>query len=278
MSSIKKLKKQIYEFQNMGLDTSIEKYKYLLNQIINGYRCITRTIDSEYCFRARINTGNTPFIKTNELHYPPSEFVSSMGRMNRAKASIFYIAASHETATLEIRPSVGDVITVMRYKLKNLLHKPHVMELGVAETNSEHNLGGDVHIIENTNAKRLFKNRDEIDRNILIRNLLSQELMKIITKENQHLYKRTIAIYELLSSADRIDGLEYPSIAGDGSRKYGGTNLALKPKSADLLFEPEYAWMSKVINTHDTFGYEMQCINNSESIIDGTITWKNNGC
>lgn len=270
------LKKYIEDFNNQDINTSIDDFKLILNELMKTYRCLTRVVDSYYCYRARINYNNKRFYETSNLYYPPENLVSSMGRMNRTKSSLFYISASYSTAILEVRPSINDVITVMRYKLKDLTRKPHVMELGVAETNSQYSLKGNVNIIENTSNNFFFQNDEDIEYNILIRNFLAKEVMKIINKGNENDYRKSIAIYEILTESDKIDGLLYPSIAGDGTRKGGGTNMVLKTSSADKLFIPDYAWESKVINIYDVHGYEMKCTNNSKRITNDQIIWELN--
>ncbi len=145
-----KLIRKIREFEKLNASSSINDIKYLLNQIINEYKCYTQIIYRHYCIRGRINNTDITFEKVSNLYYPPAKNVKSMVRGHRKGTSIFYISASHETATLEKRPSIGDTITIMRYKLKSLSRKPHVIELGVSETNSQYNFGGNINIIENT--------------------------------------------------------------------------------------------------------------------------------
>jgi hypothetical protein len=74
-------------------------------------------------------------------------------------------------------------------------------------------------------------------------------------------------------SSNEIHGIQFPSIAGDGSRSGGGMNLAIKPKYADELFEADCAWMSKVEDVHGSHGYKMKCIKNAQVINNNSIAW-----
>ncbi|HEX5276373.1 MAG TPA: RES domain-containing protein [Fluviicoccus sp.] len=267
------LEKLIYEFEGASLDLDIETLKQKLSLLLNGYTCITKRMESHYAFRARINIGSDFFEKTDELWYPPKENIQKPGRLNRINKSIFYISASHDTATLEVRPKVGDLVTILRVKLKDSARLPHVMELGIAETQSQHGLEITMPLLEQTNMKGIFLNKEEIRKNLLIRSCISRLMMKVIPGGQEDQYKKSVAIAEILMESPDIDGVLYPSIAGDGSRGGGGMNMAIKPESADELFVPDHAWVSVVENTYEEHGYIMRCVKNVLKIESGSFVW-----
>lgn len=267
------LEKLIHDFEGASLDLDIDTIKQKLHVLLNGHACITRRMESHYAFRARINKGSEFFNKTEELWYPPRELIHKLGRLNREHQPVFYISASHETATLEIRPKIGDFVTILRVKLKDTNKLPHVMELGMAETQSQHGLGISIPLLEQTNMKSIFHDQEKARKNLIIRSCIARLMMKIIPNGQEAHYKKSVAIAETLMKSSNIDGVLYPSIAGDGSRKGGGMNLAIKPDSADNLFVPDHAWVSVVEDTYQTHGYVMRCIQNVSKIEDGYLVW-----
>lgn len=54
-----------------------------------------------------------------ELKYPPPEKVTKYGRCNLPKQSIFYATFTQLTAFGEMKPNLGDIVTVSHWKLKD---------------------------------------------------------------------------------------------------------------------------------------------------------------
>lgn len=246
-------------------------------RLFGGYTCITRVITAGVAFRARRNDSERRFHHVAQLWYPASDFVNKLGRVNRIRQSMFYISASRETATLEMRPAIGDVISILRMKRKPRREPLHVMELGVAEKQSVHSLPQTVRIPENTPYGRSYvKERGKLEHNLLMRSFLAKEFTRVVAPGQEHEFKMTIAIGEFLLSSDRIDGLEYPSIAGDVSKWAGGANLVLKPDRADQLFEADACWMIEIEREapQPHAGYVARCVRQAKAIgSDGSIIW-----
>lgn len=218
------LKELIQKFENTSVDLGTDVLKENLRKLLKGYACLTRKMESSYAFRARINSGNKLFKEVKDLWYPPKELIRKPGRLNREGQPIFYVSAFHDIATLEVQPKIGDCVTILRLKLKDAKRLPHVMELGVAETQSQYNLSRSFQILENTTMRNIFNDESEIRNNSLIRSFIAKLLMQIVKKGNKAHYRKTVALSEILMCSSEIDGVLYPSIAGDGSRKGGGMN------------------------------------------------------
>ena len=121
-----------------------------------------------------------------------------------------------------------------------------------------------------------IKRRGVLEHNLAIRSFLAGEFTRIVPPGQEHEFKMTIAIGEFLLGSDRIDGLEYPSIAGDVGKWAGGENLVLKPDRADQLLEAEECWMIEVERQAPppTAGYVVRCVRKAKAIdVDGNITW-----
>lgn len=66
-------------------------------------------------YRARINATNTPYAIGN-MGMPPKELVSN-GRANPKGISYLYMASDVKTAISEVRPFVGDTVTVAQFEV-----------------------------------------------------------------------------------------------------------------------------------------------------------------
>lgn len=256
-------------------DASFSAIQQHVDAILPGYCCVTRVVDCKQAWRARKNLGNTLFTHVDELWYPKPELVKYFGRMNQPARPVFYISASHQTALLEARANPGDLVTILEIGLRAETSLPHVMEIGVAEKASQHNLPTTVNILENTAAGRALL-RGDVEKNLLIRNFLAKEVTQIVSHDDTHIFKVSAAIYDRLTSSDEIDGVEYPSIAGDGTASKGGVNLAIKPASADRLFKPVGCFVIRVIDCvlQPTPGLLVECTNTATNILpDGSIEW-----
>ena len=66
-------------------------------------------------YRARINATNTPYA-IEDMGMPPKELVSN-GRANPKGISYLYTASDVKTAVSEVRPFVGDTVTVVQFEV-----------------------------------------------------------------------------------------------------------------------------------------------------------------
>jgi RES domain len=272
------LKKEIAALEQIDRRSAdIEELGARFRKIFDAYGCLTCVIDSQHAYRARRNFDRVPFEHVAEIWYPQPDKIKTLGRVNRAGQPMFYISASHLTATLEMRPQIGDVITLLSLKRKESGGKLHVMEIGLAEKQSLHGLDRSVRLLEETAyGQEFLKRRQGIERNLAIRSFLAREFTREVASGDEHEFKMTIAIAEFLLLSEQIDGLEYPSMAGDVSKWKGGANLALKPQSADRLFEPFECWMIEVEGFHPepTPGLIVRCISKAKEVtLDGRIRW-----
>lgn len=269
--SFRDISRQIRDLEALDLATlSHDQIRARIQRLLAGYSCMTRRLDAEFAWRVRridVMPGDV-----RDLWYPPSTSVRTLGRLNRPGQSLMYLAASHHTAVLEMRPTVGDTFCVLQVRLKDRSILPHVMELGVAEKTSQHHLPRTARLLEESQQGREFLGPHG-RKNLLIRSYLAREFTRPVPRGEEHLFKLSVAIADLLLDSPQIDGVEYPCMAGDSARWGGGTNMALKPASADRLFVPDICWFSRV-ESIDSAGYHMRCERRAREIAaDGTIHW-----
>lgn len=274
--TIKQQKALIAAFERRTNKLTLEQYRKLVSNIMGGYVCYTRVVNAERCYRARINPTCVPFQKVSELWYPPKETINKIGRFNQENEQLMYVAVSHETATLEMRPAIGQILTVMQLKLRANARLPQLMEIGMIETNEQHQLAMNYEGISLQRNANLFRSKSDFEISRLARKCIAKAAMEKVDANNNNHYLKTIAIAKILLSSDEIDGIIYPSIAGDGLRTKGGENMVLKPNYCDANLEPEYFWMSVIDSQLEDGSYRLKCINNSTAILNGDIHWKNN--
>lgn len=272
------ISKRISELENVAYESvSIEDLKDLLNKLMAGYSCRTRRISSPRAWRARKNAIGGEFHNVRDLWYPPPKCVSVYGRLNRPNSPLMYVSASHHSALLEMRPRIGERYTILQMRLKSQKVLPHVMELGLADMASDHCIPCKVRRLEDTEVGRIFlRGQNNIGKNRAIRSYLAREFTKVVERGSEENFKISVAIAEMLMSSPRIDGVEYPCMAGDISAYQGAANMALKPESADRLYEADACWLSKVEGWQDTptKGFIVRCVKRAKAISeDGSIQW-----
>lgn len=67
----------------------------------------------------RVIETNSRILEEKKLKYPPAECIKKYGRANLKYQSVLYGTFNFMTAIKEMKPEIGDLITVSRWKLKN---------------------------------------------------------------------------------------------------------------------------------------------------------------
>ena len=276
--SIEEIQNKIDELDALDTQkTSNEDLRQRCNALMKGYTHITRLITSPYAWRARKNTGSSFFNNISELWYPPKDVVGTFGRLNKPNQSIMYIAASQDSAIHEMRPKIGEKITILRLKLKDKRKYPRVSELGVVDRSKHFNCDTKIRLAEDTvTGKALLSKDSSIHKNRLIRGYLAREFTKIVERGYEHQFKVSATIADILFNMPNMDGIEYPCLAGAVSSYNGAASLGLLPNSADKLYIPDSCWVGEVIDlpTHPDNPFGLLCIGRAESFFsDGTIEW-----
>jgi len=114
---------------------------------------------------------------------------------------------------------------------------------------------------------------------LLIDDYLSEIFATVVPDGEEHKYKPTIALANLLFSAPDLDAVMYPSVATADH----GINVCMLPDKADQLFSPLEAWMIRVEENalHPKTGKRLQRIHflsRSHKIgPDNSIAWRQAG-
>lgn len=260
-------------------DTRSLDYDYTLESVaklMTGYSQFPRTLDAQYGFRARLHDTQQLYEHVSELWYPPAETVKRFGRLNPPGKSLLYLAANRDIATLEVRPRRGDFLTTLSVRLKNANACPTVFELGVHDKAVEHGKETDIRLVHTTtHGLQLLGGHSNAHNNSVIRHFLARHMTRAVDRGEEHRFKISAAIGEILLKGGTTDGVQYPTIAGDGTGDWGQC-IALKPAAADRLYEPCSCYLSVVEHAKGPpdFDYQLRCLRTSKSIAhSGEIVW-----
>jgi hypothetical protein len=278
---------RIKNLRRMDLTTVTDKHvEWQVRSLLeSGYVTRPLFLAKPTLFRVRPNRG-VPCFKNvrNDLWWPRPEFVVR-GRCNEAKSPVFYCANSDMTAIIEVRPSVGDLLTVLEVSLADANKLPLVMTVGVHEftAKSNPNYGGTPPELDK--EQELFLKREGIsETNPMLNAYLTEEFMKETENDNTDRYKITAAIARIMFGQDEfyyedgtpapkqdVHGLAYPSIRADKL----GANVAFTTTAADKLYKPVFVTLCRVEAKADDTHYTVGILKQSKSIAeDGTIEWE----
>lgn len=104
-----------------------EKKNYLcyLNYVFTHKALIKNSLNASRLIRAVINKNvigkNERIDKVKYLSYPPRSVVKKSQKYNRANTpyyNVFYATSSYNAALLEIKPSIGDLVTICEWSSK----------------------------------------------------------------------------------------------------------------------------------------------------------------
>ncbi|POZ49808.1 RES domain-containing protein [Methylovulum psychrotolerans] len=263
------LENTIKTYQSLNFKTaSIEDADKLLRLIIKHFVTQTLVWKCPVIFRARKHIDEALFKNTEELIYPKNP--TTLGRLNNIGESLFYGASHHDTALLEVRPRLGDEITILESRLINSMNVPKFMEVGIRELMTKQN-----HSLEFIMKNRTFLNKelvteDNKKRYTTINNFLVNEITKIVRDDESHKYKGTIAIGQFyINGNNLVDGMLYPSI-----NRNGAECIVIKPESYHSFYRPDRCFKVKIVEINSLGIPSALCVDNSTKIdSDGNITW-----
>src|SRR5215204_4079623 len=112
-----------------------EQVNQRIGQIMDGYHTLVVPAQMSGLYRARKNVGDVPWQFASDLWYPPATAVRNRGRFNDPGSPVLYACNTATGAVFEIRPNVGDVITILIARAKS-----KVVELACAHIGLERSL------------------------------------------------------------------------------------------------------------------------------------------
>ncbi len=210
------------------------------------------------------------------LKYPPKKFVQKYGRANSPNESVLYATFDPLTALSEMRPDIGDLITVSTWKLKS----NHPITVSPIFKNSTKD--GIVHNEVSTKAKIHYnQQRHQYDEEIQKQlDIIIQFVADCFSKEvddANHFdyflssYYANRIFWELQDG--EIDAILYPSVR----QSLEMTNVAMKPDIFDQHYELELVEESVVKQNKNkaSTGWHMLGTGYSKTFESEKIKWDN---
>lgn len=249
------IKHRIRLLQRTNLKSErIERLKSKLTDLLRAY--VVSPIEirkGESIFRARkhreeekqTDGADVCLVNVNAI-YPQAKYIKQLGRANRIGQCIYYFAADEGIALREVKPVVGDVISILECKPINDA-TPSLIPIRIHQMAKEHGARIASSFSEpGVRIKNEFQNdASAIAKHKMIEDFVVSEFSRVVDDGEEHLYKLTIAIAEFLLSFEAdlsdlgidlgvVDGLAYPSLAS----KQINANLALAPDAFHRIYRP----------------------------------------
>jgi len=255
------------------------------DKLIYGFPIIKTRFPQQTVFRARKMSPagrrqlqkyiTNPFSNVEELWYPPKGRITNYGRANSIGEQVFYCSTTEACTVAEVRPDIGDVVTILECELMTE-NPPIVQAWGLTAFAIEEKSDGKM-------AAKLLNfldGSDNLQKFKLINEYVDQEFTKIVPQGAEYKYKISIVLFELLmqkkfydldDGIGKSDGLAYQSIAWQS-----GVNLAIRPESIDRLYRPRSCRMLVIANkATDPLRFEWRLVNEARRFLDsGSIEWK----
>lgn len=270
VDNLKTILNHLKMMSEFGIDSSMEQYFLrMLDIAVNFQSYLIHTAKFPEIHRLTINKkilgANKRIHKISFLKYPPNELVKSYGRCNLPKQSVLYASHGGLMIYSEMRPEVGDLVTMSTWKTKNddtltfcpiFKNQPpnNTLNLNTHYYNSEFNK-----MISKFPPNQL-KLVDELTQ--FIADAFSKRF-KHNSNDSNYLISAYFSDIMLNKYQDNdIDAILYPSV----QQSLAFENLAIKPEAFDLKYSLVEVDESIVVQTpkDGKGGYFSEGINNSK--------------
>lgn len=182
-------------------------------------------------FRAR-RMSKKPAAR-HEVFAPPNELVADWGRVNQPGYASFYASAHPRVALAEVGAQPGDLVAISRWHTTRqiLLNQIGFETVGFGRLDPTQPLP------KAPSAVAPSAHDAQVAR------YLSHKFTIEVPEGSEILHKMTVAIAQMHSQGDFIDGLLYPSVARKGS----GDNVALKVASAQTALNLQHVRWVEIV-------------------------------
>jgi hypothetical protein len=242
-------------------DKSIEHLKILLSPVLNWLptRLLEYPIGAHFWRGVRWETWPT---RVSQLSYPPADKVTRHGRANRAGEPRFYCSLGGHAPFFELQLCAGQHVALSKWRARRKIIANHV---GYTPGNFARMGSGRVSApwgeFETTPMMRLAHD------------FLAEQFSKRIEEHNEHEYKLSVAIAELMmprSNHGDIHALAYPAMATRANHD----NVVLWPEAVETHLALERAIYFRVRH-HDVAktSYHADELAIAESFDGGEIHW-----
>lgn len=197
-------------------------------------------------YRARIHKKKDkekPFVTEEEIGMPPSEYCGN-GRVNPKGIQAFYSAGAKNTVISEVRPSIGDEITIGKFKTNE-----HLEVLEIDEDGACHGWCGD-------EQSKSGKSKEFLLYFATYFNIGFSKPIKESERDSEYLLTQIFAEY---CKSQGVDGIAYPSSVVE--KKYT-LSKEIKPNYNYVFFSNKgIKYVDSELVTIEKITYEYKKIN-----------------
>lgn len=171
--------------------------------------------------------------------HPPINIINKYGRANNIGQSLFYGAVEKAVPFTEINAKVGDKFVVGLWKTVQDVRISHIGFTG--EVKERLGSTRDLDAVHDF----VIKTKSLGDLNSLVYEFLANQFTAHVSEEQNHLYKMSVVIANMLMSSEDVQGITYPSIATSGN----SDNIVLVPEfvvKGLALVSMEYIEITKI--------------------------------
>jgi len=227
----------------------IDRLKARLADLLTAYVSTIIEIDGDRSiFRARKHRIDERDVLLENVSgiYPDAKYIQRLGRANRERQCIFYFGADNGVALSEVKPVIGDVVTILECKPRPDA-RGFLIPLGIHQMAEKYGarIGGNLPEPQIRIAEFLGNDPASIRKHKMIDGLVLEEFLRSVSDGDEHEYKLSIAIAELLFSFENdlvelrkdlgaTDGLAYPSLASESIN----ANVAFQPEAFHRIYQP----------------------------------------
>jgi len=200
------------------------------------------------------------------LKYPPSESVTKIGRANLKNQSILYGTFILPTAVFELKPTIGDLVTISVWTLKNTNTSLVVFPI------IDYNKCSDFQLLKEFD--KALRDLPEGLKDIIISDncIIAKCFSKFVEKgkSTNYLFSASYADSIFKYNGGEIEAIIYPSVQDP----VNSANIAIKPQAFDDKYRISEIRECIVIS-HNILGLYLKNIKVTDSLDDkGNIIWK----
>lgn len=198
-------------------------------------------------FRARPLSKDRLFSNPSELSVPPKD-KTDFGRLNLARKPVYYCSESVTTSILEMKPKVGDGLTLLESKLIS-----------------------DINVSVLGNCERYVHASEISDDLRVLYNYITPLINQLVNTNEKHKYLKTAQFGDFVLSDYNYKGILYPSFY----TRTNSDNLALRANEVEHVIKFERVRHFEIIEKTNEFNLKIKCIAKSDKLnSDGKFHWE----
>jgi hypothetical protein len=208
---------------DVGALSAEEVAERIRSSVMAGYWTNLIRAEITGLYRARKNNGIDPWLSIEKLWYPPASKIDKRGRFNEIGKSVFYACDTFAGAITEVRPKIGDLITVLVVRGRDELVALDNAQIGLERLRATGFGKKGSHVLRRYGAfQAILKERGIMKKWLLLDNFLSEMATSSFSPESeQDKYKITNAV----SNAQRFCGTSCVSQRGTQTSHLPGQSL-----------------------------------------------------